>query len=121
MRGRHGLLNAGGYGLGRLVFPSPQYCPARRGEQAVSVGVPGLVSGQLVRPERGVCGGAAPVLRASMPEAAVDEHRDSCGSEDDVRTAAQSGQWGPINPVPQPRCMQEAADRQLGGRIAGAL
>ena len=36
-----------------------------------------------------------------MPEAAIDEHRNLCWSEDQVGSASNSGQWTRIYSIPK--------------------
>jgi hypothetical protein len=41
-----------------------------------------------------------------MPEAAVDEHRDTRRAEDDISTALEVRLWSVVQPVPQPTPME---------------
>jgi hypothetical protein len=74
-----------------LVLPHADYVPASRSERGIVPAIPLDVSIQLDRPVRRVSARIGPVIRTSVPEAAVDEHRDSSCRKDHVGPAAQPG------------------------------
>jgi hypothetical protein len=57
----------------QLMFPNPQHAPAEGAERAGDEAVAGAVELDRVAPEGGVGFGLRGVLRASVPEAAIDE------------------------------------------------
>src|ERR1700691_4442196 len=68
-----------------LVLPEPDHGPARRAERGVGGPVALHIAAQLRFPVPGIGRWLAAVLRAAVPEAPVDEHRDPLGCEHDVR------------------------------------
>lgn len=54
-----------------------------------------------------------PVLRAAMPEAAVDEHSDLRAREGDVDRSSRQAGNGVVDAVAVPRCVQQTAQRQF--------
>src|SRR5262245_7566259 len=56
--------------------------------------------------------------RATMPEAAIDEHRDLSASKGDIDAAAPVPGHRPMDPVPQPGAMEEMPQLQLRARVA---
>lgn len=65
---------------GGLVLPDPHARPALRGESPVGVAVAAAVRLDLFAPPRRVRARLTRVLRAPVPEAAVDEHGDARGT-----------------------------------------
>lgn len=72
-------------------------------------------------PELGVGPWGQPVLRAAMPETAVDEHRDLRPPEDDVGATPQTGQGRDIDPVPQAPRVQRPAHPHLRACVASTV
>ena len=64
------------------MFPDAEDAPAATAEGAGDEAVAGLITGQLVFPERMVVGRDIGVFRAGVPEAAVHEYGEACFSED---------------------------------------
>jgi hypothetical protein len=75
------------------MLPNPHDFPTGGFERLVIPSIPGYVAFKLGGPIVGVCPRGHPVDRAAMPEAAVDEHGDALGREDDVGPAADT--WRP--------------------------
>jgi len=46
------------------------------------------------------------MLGASMPEASIDENRESLPCEYHISPSVQSGLWSEVNSVPQPKPMK---------------
>jgi hypothetical protein len=73
-------------------------------------------------PELAVGGGHFPVLWASMPEAAVDEHGDLTTRKDNVRADPfAANHEGKILSKSEPGAMQPLTERHLGAGIAAAI
>jgi hypothetical protein len=69
-----------------VVLPHADHLPALGTKDAVDPPVTGLVGEDLLLPEGGIPLGPDDVLRASMPEATVHEHRDLRPLEYEVRS-----------------------------------
>jgi hypothetical protein len=95
------------------MLPNPDDLPSGLGKGIVVVAVASDVAIELLGPVVGVCARRGPVLRAPMPEAPVNEHRDSLAWEYDVSSAAKSLQRSMVLPKPEPPLMQLRAKRQL--------
>src|SRR4051794_10586140 len=89
--------------------------PASLDEQDVLCAVTGHVGGELGPPPIAVVLRQYTVIRTAVPEASVDEHRQPCGQERDVRPTRQIC---PMNAVPQPAAMQDPADPPFGSGVA---
>jgi hypothetical protein len=66
------------------MLPDPDDLPTCRGQQAVDPIVSLSIPIELRTPILAVCLRRPSVVGAAMPEAAIDEHRDSLGREHDV-------------------------------------
>lgn len=81
--------------------PVPEDEPAGGTETTVCVDVTSAIRADLRVPVRGVGLDLMTVLRASVPEASVDEDRNPAPGEDQVRSAWQGGKWPGVDSVPQ--------------------
>jgi hypothetical protein len=88
---------------------------------SVGLTVPLDVAGELGGPPGRVVGGSRLVLRASVPEAAVDEDCDLRPREKDVRPATRHAREGGVDAVSEPLMMQLTSKNDLGLRIACGL
>lgn len=70
------------------MFPDPDAQPARFVEPLVCVAITCSVFYDLVRPVLGVAGRNCVMVRATVPEATVEEDRDPRSREDQVGSAA---------------------------------
>jgi len=61
------------------------------------------------------------MLRATVPEAAVDEHSHSRWPEHDVGRPAKGRHRPPMDPVPQPKAVKRLPHGELGGRVLRPL
>src|ERR1700761_5529678 len=68
------------------MFPESDYGPPGFAESGVGGPVPFDVTAELRLPVPGVGRRLTPVIRAAVPEAAVNEHGDPAGGEHDVGT-----------------------------------
>src|SRR5207248_3355560 len=106
----------------RLVLPNANDCPALVSERGVVSCVALAVSANLRRPIARVRAWLDAMLRAAVPKAAVDEHRDACSREDDVwsrRRATRSKLE--VDTKAQTAPMQGRAQRELRPRVALAV
>ena len=69
-------------GFPQIVLPDAEDAPTLAAEGAGHEAVAGLITGQLVFPERMVVGRDIGVLRAGLPETTVHEDGEACFSED---------------------------------------
>lgn len=76
-----------------LMLPDPDHSPFRSAQLSIADAITLHVSGDLRAPIGSVGSGTRAVLRASMPEAAIDEDRHLLAPKDDVRSATQALQW----------------------------
>src|SRR4051812_28069718 len=79
-----GHLDPVGGVLDGFVFPDPQDQPSVPFKLDVRATIAVDVCGELAFPERAIALRENAVVRARMPEAAVDEDRDTLGGEEDV-------------------------------------
>ncbi len=107
---------------GVLMLPSPDHGPPSLGESAVGIGVACLVAADLLGPVPRVdIVPSAPVVGTPVPEAAVNEHGDSCARENDVGLAAQVGEGLHVDPVPHAHRMELPTDGKLWSGVLAAL
>ena len=86
------------------MFPEPKYSPSRIPESIVRFFVPSFVLSELPRPVLGIGSGSGlSVILASVPEAAVYEHRYPLTREHDVGGSTAARLRPRRDPVPQPR------------------
>ena len=79
------------------------------------------VGRELVPPPLRVVLRSRRMLRAAVPEAAIDEDDDLAAGEDDV-AATSEGRLGPVvDPVPVAECVQSTSDLQLELRVSTLL
>jgi len=113
--------------LGEVVFPDADDAPARLAQGAIDPAFAGLVGGQLFGPERGVVARLGGVFRASVPEAAVHEHRnplfgkDEIGFAEDWAAAAPAGDSVPAEGYYQGQFRVLVAVPADAGHDVGAL
>src|ERR1700722_2815857 len=88
-----------------LVFPHPNDLPPGLSKPSISVTVTLPVPPELLFPPLGVRSWACPVLRARMPEAPIDHHRNSTGSEDDVGAPPQPRNRRSVDSVAEAQSM----------------
>jgi len=87
----------------------------------IGLAIPLLVASEFGCPPGGIGGGRRLVLRAAVPEAAVDEHSDLGASEQDVRpTAGHVGQCL-VDAIPEPQPMEFPTEEQLGRGVTRGL
>lgn len=72
-----------------LMLPDPQHRPTKIAQLPALPGVPLDIRLELVLPPLAVVAGRGSVLGAPVPEAAIDEHRQSSPREAHVRSAGQ--------------------------------
>jgi len=99
-----------------VVFPEPEDLPTGGYQPCICIAVPRDVRRQLPSPPRGVHLGVGCVDRAPMPEAAVDEHRDTRRDEREVGAAA-GARKRPIHPIAKPEAMHCGPECQLAGCV----
>ena len=61
------------------------------------------------------------MLWTSVPEAAIDEDRDTLPREDDVGSSPMVGQDRPVHPIPQPEGVERLSKSDFRGRVSRAL
>lgn len=105
---------------GQLVLPNPEDTPASRIQCAVDSPVAGLVSRNLLAPERGVGLRLGRVPRAAVPETTVDEDGGAEQREDEVRAARQLGASAPAGDAVRPENLDQPQLGALVARVADA-
>ena len=110
---KQGLADTIGYQADVLVLPRPDDDPASRLKRVIVGAVAVDVALQLGRPPANVALRWAEMLRAAMPEAAVDEDGDPCAGEDNIGTASDAAKRGEMLPEAQPAPMQLRTQRPL--------
>src|SRR4051812_45881562 len=96
------------------MLPEAQDRPASRLESCVGFAITFDVAVEFRLPELAICARLRSVLRASMPEAAVNEHGYPLAREDNVRADwAQVGIDSIVLPETRPGAMQLRSQAQL--------
>jgi hypothetical protein len=103
------------------MLPDPHHRPALsfKGTCRFVVALP--VALQLRLPVPGVGLRLDSVLRATVPEAAIDEHSHPGANEDDIGSSAQRRHGPPVDQVAQPSGMQLPANSQLRSSVLARL
>jgi hypothetical protein len=84
-----------------LMLPEGDAHPAPRFQKSFGLRITSPVSMHPLSPEVSAGLWGNEVKRSSMPEAAVNEHRHPCSSEDDVSLLSQFGLRSRIDPEPE--------------------
>jgi len=87
MQERHNPLNVWGVAYCEIVFPNPNNPPAEFAQLAVYAMVAGLVRGKFLFPKNTVASGNFAMFRATMPETAIHENRQSVPPKKKIRFA----------------------------------
>lgn len=97
-----------------FVFPHVNRKPVQLLELGVLATIPFLIRSKLFAPPLGVVLRENAVVSASVPEASIDEHGDSCASESHVGRAGE-----PTEPdaVTEPSTVELSSESQLGSSI----
>lgn len=95
------------------MLPDHDDLPTRLGEHATGVGVPCPCALNLGPPELTVCARGDVVLEATVPEAAVHEHRDAGGAEHDICTASESGERRTVDSKAEASTVQRRPEGEL--------
>lgn len=103
-----------------LMFPEPQHPPARGAELRVGLLVPLDVALQLWQPVGPVPLGDRRVQRASVPEAAIDEHGDAASCECDVGSTSPAHRRE-FDAISKPHRMKSPAHGEFRRCIASAF
>lgn len=98
----------------RFVFPNTYHVPACVGQAVVRVSVAHHIGLNLLAPEGGIRLGPGSVLRAAMPEAAVDEDNHARWAKDDVGAAPPIPEHAMVYAKPQPALVKLPTQRDLG-------
>jgi len=103
---------------GILVLPGAQDSPSRLDKPTISVAIPGAIGLDLRPPPVRVCLGPGDVIRASVPEAAVDVDGDSPSREDDVCAAPEARNRSAVDTEAKPAPVKLGPHRELRGGVA---
>ncbi len=87
----------------------------------VGFAIPLHVASELGGPPSGVVGGGCFVLKASVPVAAVDEHRDLRAGEQDVSAPSWHPRQGMVDPVSEAEPVEFAAQEHFWFGVAPGL
>ena len=112
-----GLFNTVGGHDRVIVFPHSDDRPTRLGERCVGRPISSHVRLELLRPPLLVRLREGCVLRATMPETAVDEHRDPLAREGDIGPRSTQSRDTQVDPVAETAAVELPAQSHLGVRI----
>jgi hypothetical protein len=107
-----------GGGCGNLVLPDSDHGPFGGAELGVVTSIPLDVSGDLRAPVGRIGPGTGAVLRAPMPEAAIDEDGHFLAPEDNVRSAAEAVQRLRVDAIAKAPPVKLRPKRKLRSGIA---
>jgi hypothetical protein len=96
------------------MLPESQNLPPRGSKRALGATIPSYVAFKLRAPELRIRDGCGVMLRASVPEAPVDEHRQPSRREDYVGTSWDTG----VQAVAATACPQGFTQTHLGSGVA---
>ena len=113
----HDPLDLGCHDSGVFVFPEPAHDPARRSEIAIVASVAFDVGPELRAPPFPVRLWSRGVLRARVPEATVQEHRDTLTAEHDVRAGSRHPRNRQVDAVPQPFGVEQTLNSDFERRV----
>lgn len=101
---------------GVFVFPEPDRGPAKCVQSPVRVGVPRTIGLDLLAPEICIALRPGAVLRATVPETAIDEDGYPCTGENDVGGAPQPGQNWHLETITEALGVQGLTEADLRSR-----
>jgi hypothetical protein len=104
--------------IGVLMLPHVQRLPTDFTKADVVASIPGDVGSELRRPPFAIRSGTNAVLRAGVPEAAINEHGKSKAGHNEVRPP---GEVPAVEPEPYPACVQSPAQFHLWAGVADPL
>ena len=100
------------------MLPDPNHSQAPAAECTCNQVVPGPIRGELLPPECGVVLRLGRVFRASMPKAAIDEHREFVFRENEVRLSGEFESAPPAGDVMLPEDLNQPKFRITVARAA---
>jgi hypothetical protein len=101
-----------------LVLPNPDHGPAKVFERDIGLLVTPAVGRDLLAPPSGVRFGCNAMVRASMPEAPVDEDSDAGTREHNVDSPSREPGYGLIDTKTQTTLVQQRAHPHLGRGVS---
>src|SRR5205807_1572554 len=101
-----------------LVRPHADRKPAGFCEACIRILVSPPIALDLFAPPLGVGSRPCSMLRAPVPEAAVDEDSDSCRSEDDVGTPPQTRHGASLDAKAKPEAVQRRPEGDFSWCVA---
>jgi hypothetical protein len=104
-----------------VMLPDAEYGPAGFTQHRVNLSVTTNVSINFGNPIIDIAAWLPIVLRAPVPEAAVDEHRDLCANEHHISRTANTGDWAPRNPITKAAPVQHRSESQLRLRVPAPI
>lgn len=104
-----------------VVFPDSYDSPAGLAEGRVNGFIAVPVTLHLALPVLAIPSRSAVVIRATVPEASIDEDRHHRAREDHVGSAPQPGKRSHTDPVAKPDVVRGSADGQLRGCVSAAV
>lgn len=117
----HGAFHAAGGLAGVLMLPDAQHPPPRSTQPAIGVCIAQSIGLDLCPPIRGVGLWPGPMLGTPVPEAAIDEDRNTSAGEEDVCAPSKARQGLAIDPKPESATMQQRTDGQLRPGVTRAV
>jgi hypothetical protein len=109
----HGLADGRCRLLGVLVLPHSHRAPPCAPEEVISLGVSLSVPADFFRPVLRIGGRLSRMVGTPVPEAPVNEDRDTGGTKHEVGGASEISQRTRSHPVPQTESVHGVANRQL--------
>ena len=104
-----------------IMFPNPQDDPTGVGKPAVSVRITSPVGGHLFSPVGRIRHCNRVVLRAPVPETAVQKNRDSFSRKDQVGRPSQALDGCSRDAIPQAQRVDCGAQGDLGFRVSAPV
>lgn len=97
-------------GITEVMFPNSHHPPAGGPERLGHKAIPRLIGGEFLSPERPIVGRHIEMLRAHMPETAIDKHDHALRPEGKIRPSDQGGM---TTPTPDALCPKQPGEHKF--------
>lgn len=107
--------------VGFFMLPDPDDFPSGTTAEPVRLAVALAVFHQFIFPPFPVGYRNGAVLRACVPKTTVDEYNHSGGPKSNIGFSPEFWKYFPVNPEPQPQCVQLASQCDFTPRVTASL
>ena len=104
-----------------FVLPEPKNRPPQLHQMTIGVPVALDIPAEFGLPPIGIVLRSDPVLRATVPEASIDEDGDPRGAEEQIRASSRHIRQGRIDSIPESAAVQLSPQREFRLRVSSGL